>query len=221
MLPPRRQQHSEEGTDSWLMSYADMITLLMCFFIIFISVSEPKKDKLSALTRGLADKFGVVGFSTPFQSIVSNMQGIVEDNKMYKDIAVEANTTGIQMEISTLKFFKQDGVELDGSNSAVLVEIAQALKKLDFSQYRLSVEGHTDNTIPHSEIYPSNWELSSAQAARMVRFLVEQGIKPNQVEVVGRGDSQPIVPNEDGMGKPIAENQARNQRLVIKVEKAY
>ena len=54
MIPIRRQ-HTEENIDSWLMSYADMITLLLCFFVIYASASEPKKDKMSAVAEGMAN----------------------------------------------------------------------------------------------------------------------------------------------------------------------
>ena len=57
MIPPKKYIQ-EDNVDSWLMSYADMITLLLCFFVIFVSASEPKKEKLSAVTEGMLGKFG-------------------------------------------------------------------------------------------------------------------------------------------------------------------
>jgi chemotaxis protein MotB len=63
MLPPRKIQ-PEENTDSWLMSYADMITLLMSFFVIFVSVSEPRKERITMLSSGMGGKFGTVDVNT-------------------------------------------------------------------------------------------------------------------------------------------------------------
>lgn len=219
MIPPRRHPPQEENVDSWLMSYADMITLLMCFFIIFVSVSEPKKDKFSALTRGMADKFGMVDLATPFKSIVTSLQGVVENNRMFKDIAVESSSEGIEMELSARKFFQTGSAELNPATIPVLEELAQALTKIDFLTYRIAVEGYTSDIPFSSPIYPSNWELSSARAARLVRFFMQQGLKPEQLKAVGYGDGTPKVPNADGAGTPIPSNQERNERIVVKLER--
>lgn len=218
MIPRRHNHNQEEGTDSWLMSYADMITLLLCFFIIFVSVSDPKKDKFSAVTRGMADKFGMVDLSTPFHAITQGLQGVVERNKMFREIAVEASKDGIEMEISARKFFIDNTAELQPEHMAVLQEMAGALQNINFMQYRISIEGYTDNEAFRSPIYPSNWELSSARAARLARFFIENGLKAENFKVVGFGETSPKVPNMDGTGKPIPLNRERNQRVVIKLE---
>src|ERR1700733_8204899 len=107
MIPPHRQHRQEDNVDSWLMSYADMITLLLCFFIIFVSISEPKKDRLDKITEGMANRFGPVDLSTPFQGILRSLQAVVEEHQILKDVDVEKTETSVETEISTVAFYKQ------------------------------------------------------------------------------------------------------------------
>ena len=93
MIPERRKHAQEDNVDSWLMSYADMITLLLCFFIVFVSVSEPKKDKLSAITEGMAQRFGLVDLTTPYQGLMHSLQTVTEAHRVLKDVSVEMTPT--------------------------------------------------------------------------------------------------------------------------------
>lgn len=217
MIPPKKHL-PEDSVDSWLMSYADMITLLMCFFIIFISVSEPKKDKFSLITEGIAHKFGSVNMSTPLQSIYSAIQASVENHQIFRDVAVQKNEKSIDMEMASGAFFKPDSADLAEDKLPVLMEISAAFKT-SFFEYRISIEGHTSNKPPATGLYTSNWELSAARAARMVRFFIEQGIEANRLSAVGLADTQPKVPNIDGAGVAIEENRTQNERMVVKFQR--
>jgi chemotaxis protein MotB len=202
------------------MSYADMITLLMCFFIIFVSVSEPKKDKFSLITDGLANKFGAVDMSTPLHGVYSSLQGIVENNQMFRDIAVQKNEKSIEMELASVSFFKRGSAEFDPAKVGVLKEMAEALKTGAYLDYRIIVEGYTSDAPISTAMYPSNWELSTARASRIVRYFAEQGIEAKRLVAVGFGETQPKVPNRNGAGDPIMENRELNERIVIKFERS-
>jgi chemotaxis protein MotB len=218
MIPPHRKGQHEENVDSWLMSYADMITLLLCFFIIFVSVSEPKKEKLSAITEGMAGKFGTVDLATPFQGVFRSLQAVVETHQILKDVAIEKGENNLVMELSSLAFYKAKTAEFDGKMLPVLEELANTLKSIEFMDYRITVEGHTNDLPISTPFYPSNWELSSARAARMVRFFIDHGIKENRLKAVGYADTKPKVPNLDINGNAIIENRKLNERVIIKLE---
>jgi chemotaxis protein MotB len=217
-MPPRKPPH-EENVDSWLMSYADMITLLMCFFIIFVSVSEPKKDKFSLITEGLANKFGSVNMSTPLQGIYSAIQASIENHQIFRDVAIQKGEKSIEMELASGTFFQPGSAEFAEGKLPILAEIATALKGGSFFEYRIVIEGHTSDKPVGTALFPSNWELSSARAARAARFFIEQGIAADRLIVVGFADTRPAVPNRDGAGTPIEENRLQNERLVIKFER--
>jgi len=218
MIPPHSHHTKEDNVDSWLMSYADMITLLLCFFIIFVSVSEPKKEKMTAITEGMAGKFGSVDLATPFQGVFRSLQAVVEAHQILKDVAIEKGENNLVMELSSLAFYKDKTAEFDPKMLPVLEELANTLRSIEFMDYRISVEGHTNDLPIATGMYPSNWELSTARAARMVRFFIEHGIKAERLRAVGYADSKPKVPNVDSHGNAIIENRKLNERVMIKIE---
>lgn len=217
-MPPRKIL-PEENTDSWLMSYADMITLLMSFFVIFVSVSEPRKERISMLSSGMGGKFGTIDMSTPFDGVIRSLQGVVETNKSFRDITIEHNEKAIEMEMSNTTFFKPFTAELIPEKLPLLAEIITSLKTIDFIDYNISIEGHTSDEEPKSGLYATNWELSSARASRIVRVFIDYGIKPKDIKAVGLADSQPKVANLDMNNNPISANRKKNERVLIKLER--
>jgi chemotaxis protein MotB len=220
MIPPKRHAQAEDNVDSWLMSYADMITLLLGFFIIFVSVSEPKKEKLNAIKDGVSGQFGSVNLSTPFQGVFSSLQALVEEKNVLKDVAIERSDRTIEVELSAISFFQEGSADFDEGMVPVLMEIAQRLKAVDFMVSSVVVEGHTSDVPVKSQQFPTNWELSGARASHVVRFLIEQGVAPGHLEASGFGDSRPKVPNLDVNGNAIIVNRKLNERVVIRLEKA-
>ncbi len=221
-IPKKEDKHraqQEGGVDAWLMSYADMITLLMCFFIIFVSVSEPKRDKFSQITEGIVNRFGKVDTTTPLKGVFESMQKAVEAHQVLKDVAVERTESGVAMEIASRSFFQPGTAELNPDNISVLTDLVNSLKAIDFMDYRVIIEGHTSDEYVASILYPSNWEISGARAQRMVRYFVEQGVKPDRMRAVAFADTRPKVPNLGAGGQPILENREKNERVVIKLER--
>ncbi len=217
MIPKRATKH-EENVDSWLMSYADMITLLLCFFIIFVSVSEPKEDKITEIANGMAGKFGAVEYTTPFTSAARSLQSTVEKRSLQRDVAVTGTTTGLGIELGTQRFFDGGGADIAPQMLPVLAEMLASLKEVDLATYSITVESHTDDTPPQSGLYKNNWELSSVRAAKLADYFIQQGFPANRLKAVGYGDSRPKVPNLDARGNHIEENRQRNQRVTITLE---
>ncbi len=218
MIPPKKII-PEENVDSWLMSYADLITLLMSFFVIFVSVSEPRKERISILSSGMGGKFGTIDVSTAFDGVIRDLQQPVEISKSFRDITIAHNERSIEIEMSNAAFFKPFTAELDESKLPLLTQIIAPLKSIDFIDYRISIESHTSDAKPQSGLYATNWELSSARAARMVRIFIENGIKPETLKAIGMADSHPKVPNLDPQGNAIPSNREKNERILVKLER--
>lgn len=217
MIPKRQTKH-EENVDSWLMSYADLITLLLCFFIIFVSVSEPKKDKISEIAEGMSGKFGSVQYSTPFAAAMQSAQSAIEKYRLYRDIAVVGGSRSLSIELATLRFFKNGGADFDDAMQPIMLDLVESLKKIELQNYTITIESHTDDSQPHSGLYNNNWDLSSIRAAKMAAYFIKNGIAPNKIKAVSYADSQPKVPNLDDKGEPIPQNRLINQRITIRIE---
>jgi len=220
-------------TNDWLITYADMITLLLCFFVIFyVILSAQKKTQQEVPVAGspahlaqLAARpsvpidFGVEKIA-PVQTAIANDANVVNR----PDLPDKLDNMASGKRITA---FEMAGSELFDSGSAILKEdgkvilqgLAAQLQSGGYDGYRIVVEGHTDDTPISSQQFASNWELSMARAAAVVHLLLNQGIPADRLRATGYGDTDPKLPNRDVSGNPIPDNQAQNRRVVIKLEK--
>ncbi|EFL49525.1 OmpA/MotB domain protein [Solidesulfovibrio fructosivorans JJ]] len=129
-------------------------------------------------------------------------------------VEIVPRENGVELNLRGAAFFDLASAEIKPAALPLLRDIAATLSG---TPYKVTVEGHTDNLPIESWLYPSNWELSSARASRVARFLIDGGVPRNHLRVEGLADTQPVAPNDDEAGRPIPENQAKNRRVVILV----
>jgi chemotaxis protein MotB len=109
--------------------------------------------------------------------------------------------------------FPEGGWELNEKGRSTLSKVVPSLQ--DLSGKQISIEGYTDNLPiegPLRERFPTNWELSAARSAQVVRFLQDQGINPGELAVVGMGQYHPIASNDTAQGR------AKNRRIDILIQ---
>ena len=123
------------------------------------------------------------------------------------------------IEISSAAFFGSGSATLSGPGRAILQDVAATLGTDKLRDYHVTVEGHTDDSPITTAQFPSNWELSTARASAVVHFFLDHGIPALRLRAAGYADTFPVVANRDAAGTAIPENQARNRRVVIKLEK--
>jgi flagellar motor protein MotB len=123
------------------------------------------------------------------------------------------------LEMNSAAFFDSGSATLSAQGKDILRGVAEQLKADKFKDYQITVEGHTDDTPIATPAFPSNWELSTARAASVVRFFLAEGLASSKLRAAGYADTFPKLPNRTASGAPIPENQAQNRRVVIKLEK--
>ncbi len=218
---PKKKHDGEEGLDDWLVTYADAVTLILCFFIILFSVSEPKE---SAYKR-IAESFAAAGFieiieDNPFEIILEELDIMIEENQLQKDMSVEETEKGLVLELSSSSFYHSGSARFRREAIPVLEQVGDILRDFEYDAYVIEVEGHTDDVpIKNSPIFPSNWELSGARAANVVRFFIADGLDRELMKSTGFADVKPKVPNLDKEGNPIPANRNLNRRVLVKVER--
>jgi chemotaxis protein MotB len=199
------------GMMRWLLTYADMITLLLALFIILFSISTINKVKLQRLVRDLGGGFNNIdainnppnGMTTPqktdLQVMQAQLQQYIQQQKLQQKVQTTIRQNGTRRElVITLLTDKA----LYDSGSAVLRPETTGVLNAVNTQLRtrkndIRVEGNTDNVPIHTALYASNWELSAARAVGVARYLVEQdGLSPKRVQVAGYGEFRPRVPND-------------------------
>jgi len=219
----QRNKHIEED-ENWLITYADMITLLMAFFVILISMSKPDSKQSEKVTEslkqaGFIEDADVVKEQDPIEVVQEEIQSMIESNNLEQDMSVEKTDKGVQLELSSGSFYEGGSAKFTREAIPVLKKVADILQDFDFDAYKIQVEGHTDDVPMKSEMFPSNWELSSARAANIVRFFIADGLKRELLSATGYADVKPKVPNLDDQGNPIPENRILNRRVVVRIER--
>ena len=175
---------------SWLLPYADMMTLLFAFFVLLFSLSSPDPVKVSKMQDGMGDQPELKSFN----AVTKEFEDIIEDLNIEGKAKVGADPRGVTLEIDGDICFESGSTIIHNTLAEVL---KQASVKVFAQQddYRLIVvEGHTDSDdIPKSlkPIFPTNWELSSARASKVVNYLIDIGVNSGKLQASGYADRWP------------------------------
>lgn len=210
----------EEDTEAWLTTYADAVTLVLCFFILMFSVSEPKESEF----KKISEAFKAAGFidevsSDPFETLREELEIMIENNALEKVMSVEESDDGITLELSSSSFYHSGSSKFKREAIPILEQVADVLRDFDYDAYEIHVDGHTDDVPMKSDRYPTNWELSAGRATNIVRFFIADGLTRELMEATGHADTKPKVPNLDDDGNPIPSNRELNRRVSIHIER--
>lgn len=224
--------HGGEHGEPWLVSYADLMTLLFGFFVLMYSFAAAKNeaqgsDGTIAMRAELAQFFGgeyinpLKGADKKFKDAIASSENISEDVKAgIKNLVIKVTPEGIEVTFSSTALFEPGSAILARDSRLVLGEFVKIVAdKKD--QYKVRVEGYTDASPISSEKFPSNWELSAARATQVIRMFEGNGFNPNKLTAVGFGASRPLAPNYDENGQYIPENMNKNRRVVIYVRQTF
>ena len=222
----KRVYEDNENLDRWLLTYADLITLLLAFFIVMYSVSQVDSNKFGKVTSALSSVFKgpelkpASAKDLSSELIINKLLrkgnlGILEDQirkiSVQLDLKTQMNTEiqtrGLVIHISESAFFDPGKADLKPEARTILDLISVQLLKIP---NHIRVEGHTDNIPISTNRYPSNWELSASRAAVCLRYLIDKlKFPPERISAVGYAEYRPIALNDT------PENRAKNRRVDI------
>jgi len=223
----RSKGHAEEHPDErWVISYADLVTLLLGFFIILYATADANEVKMEALARGLAEAFNVgVKDGASDGSIFDGGTGIVPERNdasvldmdlervrqvieersamagLDGQILVSCDEDRIVIRLADNLVFPSASADIRPEARPLLSIVAAAVNQ---TENEIRVEGHTDNIPLATEKYPSNWELSSARATAVLRVLTEElNVDPARAFAAGYGEYRPIASNLTPEGRAL------------------
>lgn len=211
--PPEEQ---EEGED-WLTTYADAITLLMAFFVMLVNFSKIDLPMFEKAMAGISNEIGLGKNQSPTQVLQTSIQDEVLAMQANEVVNVEVDDQGVVIELASAAFFKPGTAEVRPEAFPVIDALFGMINKPDYLYYSVEIEGHTDNDPISTPMFPSNWELAGARAARIVRYFIEHGMHPKRLQANSFADTMPKYPNEDKEGKPIEKNKAKNRRIAMRI----
>lgn len=219
--PNRYRSHEfddEKMEEDWLISYADMVTLLMCFFLAMASISKVDMGLFEMMKKGLRSDIGKQKETkTPLAEIKHDLDSLLSEEKKAGGVSIVQGNEGIVMEFSSSAFYELGKAEFNPEAGTILGKVTGAIKGIDYYKFQIDIEGHTDNIPIKSVQFPSNWELSVSRATNIVKFLIGEGIGADRLKAAGYADTKPKLPNTDSAGVSIPENQARNRRIVLRI----
>jgi chemotaxis protein MotB len=218
MDPPR--------PDGWQMVYTGFVLILLCFFIMLTSFASFQKSRITQFVRSFSHAVTVFKDGDALekgQTIISNDAAMVDKddplarlfekvNRMGREngldnVDVRRTPRGVIMTLSEKMLFASGSATLSASSYILLRRIAAIIKSVGVA---VEIEGHTDDVPIRTEAFPSNWELSTARAVNVLRFLTEkQGVDRHRISAVGMSQYHPVVANTTD------ENRYKNRRVEI------
>lgn len=210
----------EHGSDSnWIVSYADMMTLLMSFFALMFSFSKVDQSAFDRVRQSVSKQFGTEVIM-PFQDLSDSLKSMIAKKNLEGKVKVEQNGNSVSIIFQGSTLFEQGSIDLNPNAKSTILDFLDILYERA-KQFPILVEGHTDDNPIASSRFPSNWELSSDRADLILRMIEQKGFPHQNLESQGFGDTRPIASNRDEHGVAIPENQALNRRITIKVLKEF
>jgi chemotaxis protein MotB len=236
----RREENDAENTHLWLLTYSDIVTLCLTFFVLLYSFSTLDTIKWKSVVTSLQGALGVLdGSNTPadkgiydkgnsdeinqdnmqkeaylkyqeemkrLEDIKNNLNEYILAQELQDNVVISIEERGVVIRFQDSVLFPKGSADLFPESTTILSGISVIFKNLNNP---IRIEGHTDNLPIHTEHYPSNWELSTARATNVLRFLIEQGIEGKQLSAVGYGEYHPVEANTT------EENRKKNRRVDI------
>ncbi len=207
-------------------TFADMSTLLLTFFVLMLSFANIDIEKFRDLLGSVQDAFGVQKrvrgefqaaldeqvfkadsvtaepqaekLHEELQQMSEQLDEVVQENMMQEQTEVQVGSNGVRIRITGHIMFGPGQADVKYAAYELLDGIAEAMHNYD---YYLMIEGHTDSIPINTAQFPSNWELSSARASAVVRYMINKGIDPLRLSGIGHGANYPIADNSSPEGR--------------------
>lgn len=230
-LPPV-EDPVEEGAPAWTLTFGDMMSLLLTFFILLFSMSTIEVEKFRAaagsLREGFSSTLGELSMPPPppsdstvtdtertekteltdaeLDAIADRLEEFVKQNRLEQTVIVARESHGVSLRIQDVALFPPGAASIEEGSEWVIEQLGEVTRLIEAP---VVVSGHTDNVPVGGGWFRSNWELSAARAAGVARALVEMGQKPERITVEAFGEYRPIDTNET------AEGRATNRRVEL------
>ncbi|WP_419787879.1 flagellar motor protein MotB [Pseudodesulfovibrio sp.] len=219
--PAPEAPKKEEGIPAWMATFADMVTLLLCFFVLLLSFTNTDVTNFKRMLGSIQEALGVQledssATNTPYaetsfkeRRTVKERREIVELGARLKQFIrahdltnmarVSNDKSGVMLRFSNMVLFGKGSAKLTPMSQKALDIVIEGMENKNFN---LIIRGHTDGALPESSLYNSNWELSAARAATCLRYiLTHSNIPATRMKAVGYASAKPLFPSTTEVNK--------------------
>lgn len=232
----KKKGEPPKPSTAWQGTYGDMITLMLCFFVMLYNPSEVDTTQLATMAQAidisqtestsggmslssgrLADLGNNINslpsmekgksLGTAKKKAVSLFAPDVKSNK----ITITSDERGLVITLASDSFFDEGSADLNMDETRdTLLRLSELFKDPGLKNRRFRIEGHTDNTpVADTSKFASNWELSAARAVNVLHYLADFGVNENRFSIAGYADTRPMFSNDT------PEGRAYNRRVDI------
>jgi chemotaxis protein MotB len=232
-----REPIEDDSTADWIVTYADMVTLLLVFFILLFSISSLNLEKFKHAIQSIQVSLGeknpsigllelieapavqeekisiedITGLRSREKEMIAEINNLIQEKKLGEHIILSTSQGKIMLQIRGAVLFESGSATMNPQAMPILDDIINIIE--DYLEYSVNIKGHTDNIPIATKEFPSNWELSSIRATSVLKYLIAGGVNPSRLTATGYADLLPIVPNIS------ADNRSKNRRVEFVLEK--
>lgn len=206
------------STDSWVIPYANLMTILMIFFMILYAYSilygggARYEKAMASIQKGVGgsnEQLKKIETLEKEANAGTQMEDFIKDKNLSEFAKVETNAQRIKISLANPILFDSGSAELKTAAVPALKEIAHLINTMENP---VIVEGHTDNVPILSKKYRSNFELSAARAFSVINYFINvEKLSPEKFSTFGYGEHKPVASNSTDEGK------AKNRRIEINI----
>lgn len=211
---------SPAGAPAWMSTYGDMVTLLLCFFVLLFSFATLDVQKFTAIAQSMNGALGVLdsGITVTMEPLVNSFPGdtpteeseefvrlyeemseYIKENNLQASITLRLDERGLLVRFMDNVLFDSGKADLTPRAREIINTVASIIKQNDKN---VRIEGHTDNVPINTYRFPSNWELSTTRAVNVVKYLIEEnGIDARRLSASGYADQHPVDDNGTSEGR--------------------
>lgn len=226
----------DEDEATWLVTYADLMTLLLVFFIIMYAISSINLIKFRSTLASIQFSSGqtnsgiglleivkpeqldkkvsladLTGLKSREKEMLGDIDDLIQKKQLGKHIIAKISEGKIYIQIRGKVLFDSGAAQLNDDAKPILDKIVGIIQ--DYEEFNVNIKGHTDNTPISTAQFASNWELSAIRATTVLKYLIDGEVNPMRLTATGYGDLLPLVTNNS------AENRATNRRVEFVLER--
>ena len=231
----KREEEHKAGAPEWMATYGDMVTLLLCFFVLLFSFATLDVQKFEAISKSMSGSLGVLdsGMNLSMEPLVNSfpadspneeveefvkiyeqMSEYIKENNLESSITLRLDERGLLVRFMDDVLFDSGKADLTASAREIINKVAEIIRQ---NEKNVRVEGHTDNVPINTVRFPSNWELSTTRAVNVVKYLIEEcGLEASRMAASGYSDQHPVDDNDTKEGR---QKNRRVDMVILREEK--
>jgi chemotaxis protein MotB len=195
--------------DNWLISYADLLTNLLAFFVLLLGVSSIQTYRFEALSSSFSQRQ-----RPSMTDLKAGLDRYIRAQSLERDLETAIDEQGLAVRFRTKLLFDSAQSELSREGEQLLESLAAVMRPYA-DRYDIVVEGHADDLPIHNQSFASNWELSAQRSVNVVKKLIAVGLDRRRLSAQAFADTRPTAtPAVDG---DLEKSRAQNRRVVVRV----